>query len=133
MMPRRNGVEVCRELRATPQGQTVPVLITSGVFRSTRHRAEALRYGCQEFLGRGFSSGDLVKTVRDLLSGNNVLDRPPARRSEDRRAARPVAQRSVSPAPSPPAALRPLSPEASEASRPDGPATAGAPEGIAEL
>ena len=130
MMPRRNGFEVCRDLKATPQGQTVPVVITSGVFRSTRHRAEALRYGCQEFLGRGFSSGDLVKTVRDLLSGNNVLDRPPARRSEDRRAARPVAQRSVSPAPSPPAALRPLSPEAS---RPDGPATAGAPEGIAEL
>jgi len=48
----------------------VPVVITSHVLRSVRHRAEALNvYGCQEFLGRGFSLPDLVKTLHRLLPG----------------------------------------------------------------
>ena len=73
MIPRRNGFEVCRELKATAPGQQTPVVITSGVFRSVKHRTEALyTYGCQEFLGRGFSPADLVKAVRTLLPAGAV-------------------------------------------------------------
>ncbi|MGH9390641.1 MAG: response regulator transcription factor, partial [Vicinamibacteria bacterium] len=68
MIPKRNGFEVCRDLKKTPEGSRVPVVITSGVFKGWRYRSEALQtYGCQEFLGRGFSPADLVKTVRSLM------------------------------------------------------------------
>ena len=70
MIPRRNGFEVCRDLKATEAGRQTPIVITSGVFRSVRHRTEALHtYGCQEFLGRGFSPADLVTAVRGVLPG----------------------------------------------------------------
>src|SRR5262249_23973769 len=61
MIPRRNGFEVCKALKGTEAGRRTPVVITSGVFRSVKHRTEAVHtYGCQEFLGRGFSPADLV-------------------------------------------------------------------------
>ncbi len=70
MIPRKNGFEVCREIKARPDGRDIPVVITSDIHRGRRYRDDAMQvYGCQEFLERGFSPHELVAVVRRLLPG----------------------------------------------------------------
>ncbi len=59
----RDGVAVLRELRADPAFQRVPVVMTSGLDRST----ECLRDGANAFVLKPFAPAELIDTVRRLL------------------------------------------------------------------
>jgi DNA-binding response OmpR family regulator len=64
MLPRRNGYEVCRELRAA--GVTTPILMLTA--KDGEHdEAEALDTGADDYLRKPFSFVVLVARVRALL------------------------------------------------------------------
>ncbi|MGR8953612.1 MAG: hybrid sensor histidine kinase/response regulator, partial [Gammaproteobacteria bacterium] len=65
-MPRMNGIELTRHLRATPDLHAIPlVMITS---RSTeKHRTQADNAGVTLYLTKPFSDDDLIIRVTDLL------------------------------------------------------------------
>jgi two-component system response regulator MprA len=64
MLPGMNGLDVCRRIRAA--GHAFPVLMLT-VRRSESERAEGLRSGADDYVGKPFSLTELSERVRTLL------------------------------------------------------------------
>jgi len=67
-LPRKNGFEVCWEIKRTPEGADVPVLLMSAVYmpgdQDARFSAPSLAAG---FLAKPFDLADLLARVRHLI------------------------------------------------------------------
>lgn len=68
-LPKKNGFEVCFEVKRTERGRDLPLLLMSAVYRDADH---ALRYSqdelrAQGFLTKPFDLRDLLARVRELL------------------------------------------------------------------
>ena len=63
VMPRMNGIELCRELRKFSQ---VPILVLS-VRGEERSKVEALDSGADDYITKPFSTGELLARVRAAL------------------------------------------------------------------
>ena len=66
MMPRLNGFEVCRRIRAEPALAGVRVLMLSAKGRETEVK-QGLELGADAYVTKPFSTRDLVAEVRRLL------------------------------------------------------------------
>jgi two-component system OmpR family response regulator len=66
MLPKKLGVSVVRELR--DQGVSTPVLILSAL-HDEDHRVEGLNAGANDYLGKPFSTRELLARVRALWHG----------------------------------------------------------------
>ncbi len=70
MMPERDGLEVCRMLRATEGMQRVPVvMLTARVDEESK--TNALREGANDFLTKPFSPSELRLRVQHLLANSD--------------------------------------------------------------
>lgn len=68
-LPRKNGLEICREIKSRPGGRAMPVLLMSAVYSERGERApvahaDALADG---YLTKPFDLVALLATVRQLL------------------------------------------------------------------
>jgi two-component system OmpR family response regulator len=68
MLPKKLGVNVVRNLR--DRGLTTPVLILSAL-HDEEHRVEGLNAGANDYLGKPFSTRELLARVRSLWHGRN--------------------------------------------------------------
>jgi signal transduction histidine kinase len=66
-LPDLSGYEVCRLLKAAPETQSIPVLLTSAARTASEHRVEGLEAGADAYLVQPFESSELSATVRALL------------------------------------------------------------------
>ncbi len=66
MLPKKLGVSVVRELRE--KGVSTPVLILSAL-HDEDHRVEGLNAGANDYLGKPFSTRELLARVRSLWHG----------------------------------------------------------------
>jgi signal transduction histidine kinase len=66
-LPDLSGYEVCRLLKAAPETQSIPVLLTSAARTASEHRVEGLDAGADAYLVQPFESSELSATVRALL------------------------------------------------------------------
>jgi signal transduction histidine kinase len=66
-LPDANGFEICRELKADPATQSIPVLMTSAAFVKSRDKAQGLDSGAEGYLTTPIDPLELVATVRALL------------------------------------------------------------------
>ena len=65
-MPGISGLEVCRALRADPRSAgALIVIVTARVLKGDRE--QALAAGADHYLGKPFSPGELLDTVRHAL------------------------------------------------------------------
>jgi DNA-binding response OmpR family regulator len=68
MLPKKNGFELCHDLKQTPRGRETPILIMSSVYKGRRYRTEALhKYGSDEFLEKPIAEEKLLETVRGFV------------------------------------------------------------------
>ncbi|MGE0595437.1 MAG: response regulator transcription factor [Hyphomonadaceae bacterium] len=74
MLPKKQGVSVVRDLRG--KGVSTPVLILSAL-HDEDHRVEGLNAGANDYLGKPFSTRELLARVRALWHGR---DREPQTR-----------------------------------------------------
>lgn len=65
-MPSGTGVELCRQIRIFDQSTSI--LICSGAFTQADREAAALA-GAQGYVGKPFSSSDLIQALRAAVSG----------------------------------------------------------------
>jgi DNA-binding response OmpR family regulator len=80
MLPKKNGFEVCQELRQTPNGKNTPILITTAVYRGRKYRSQALHvHGASEYIEKPIADDQLVAIVRRFLQGST---KRPARTDE---------------------------------------------------
>lgn len=68
MLPKKQGVSVVKELRE--QGVSTPVLILSAL-HDEDHRVEGLNAGANDYLGKPFSTRELLARVRALWHGRD--------------------------------------------------------------
>jgi PAS domain S-box-containing protein len=71
-MPRMNGLEFCRELRADSELKTVPILLVSALQKGTESVVAGLRAGADDYLEVPFDSARLVAKVSRLLERSRV-------------------------------------------------------------
>lgn len=68
MMPRVDGYEVIRRLRADPGTASLPVLLLSARARSA-DAAAGLDAGADAYLSKPFRAEELAETIRGLIGG----------------------------------------------------------------
>ena len=66
MMPRKTGLEVCREVRENPDLQDVLIVLLTAKGRDT-DIAKGMAMGADAYVTKPFSTRDLVTTVRNIL------------------------------------------------------------------
>lgn len=71
-MPRMNGLEFCREIRADSELKTVPILLVSARQKDTESAVAGLRAGADDYLEIPFDSARLVAKVSRLIERSRL-------------------------------------------------------------
>jgi CheY-like chemotaxis protein len=70
LMPKLDGREMCRRLRADPETAAIRTVVMTGVYRSPAARREALmQYGVDEFLSKPLAVSELRVVLEKLTGG----------------------------------------------------------------
>jgi len=77
MLPRMDGLEVCRRLRAKPETASVPILMLSARGEET-DKVVGLELGADDYVTKPFSWKELRARVRALLRRRGSADQTPA-------------------------------------------------------
>ncbi len=69
LLPRKNGFEVCFDIKRSERGRTTPVLLMSAIYKDVEHAEQHARsnLGAAGFLVKPFELGDLLARVRSLI------------------------------------------------------------------
>lgn len=69
LLPRKNGFEVCFDIKRTERGRSTPVLLMSAVYKDVAHAEGYAKneLGAQGFLVKPFELSDLLTQVRTLI------------------------------------------------------------------
>ena len=70
MLPKKDGFEVCRQIRANPAWQGVKVVMLTAKGRDTEV-TKGLALGADVYMTKPFSTKDLVQQVKQLLGENS--------------------------------------------------------------
>jgi DNA-binding response OmpR family regulator len=68
VMPRMDGFEVCRELRAKDQTCNTPILMVT-TRGEALHVEEGYRAGCTDYICKPFDPSELLTKVKSYLAG----------------------------------------------------------------
>lgn len=66
MMPKKNGYEVCQELKSSPDFSDIYIIMLTAKGQA-EDRVKALESNADEFITKPFSLAELVKRVHQLL------------------------------------------------------------------
>jgi twitching motility two-component system response regulator PilH len=69
VMPRKNGYEVCREIKSDPSTQHVPVIICSSKGEDF-DKYWGMKQGADAYIVKPFQPKELVGTIKQLLRGD---------------------------------------------------------------
>ncbi len=67
MLPRRDGYEVCREIRSNPEWASVRIIMLTARGRDLDRR-KGMQLGADAYITKPFSTRDIVARVQDMLS-----------------------------------------------------------------
>jgi len=66
VMPRLDGFETCRRLRANPATRSVPIIIVT-TRGETQNREAGYAAGCNDFVTKPVNAGELLAKIRGLV------------------------------------------------------------------
>jgi putative two-component system response regulator len=73
MMPGMDGFEVCRRIKATPEGRLTPVVLITGL-SATEDRIKGINAGADDFLSKPIDINELLARTRSLLRLKQYTD-----------------------------------------------------------
>lgn len=76
LLPDGDGVELLREIRATPDSAGTPVMLLS-TETEVRNRVRGLTTGADEYVGKPYDAGYVVARARELVRKNESTDAQP--------------------------------------------------------
>lgn len=68
MIPKRNGYDVCRTIRANPAWKDIPILMLTAKGRDVE-REKGLALGADDYIAKPFSTRELTDKVKRHLGG----------------------------------------------------------------
>ena len=71
LMPRKNGIEVCRELRESPEFDGTKIVMLTAMSQES-DRVRAFKVGADDFITKPFSPQALLDKTRELLIDDGV-------------------------------------------------------------
>lgn len=71
MLPKKDGFEVCQQIRANPRWKSIKVVMLTAKGRDTEV-SKGLALGADAYMTKPFSTKDLVAKVRELLGLGTV-------------------------------------------------------------
>ncbi|HVZ81034.1 MAG TPA: ATP-binding protein [bacterium] len=71
MMPEKDGIEACREIKAEPATRTIPVLLLTA-WAEEKTKLAALQAGASDFLTKPFSTTELHVRVKNLIASHRT-------------------------------------------------------------
>ena len=80
VMPDMTGYEVCRQIRADPATQLLPVVMMTS--SGDQDKVDAIEAGADDFIARPFNPQELLSRVRSLLRIKEYHDTIQAQRAE---------------------------------------------------
>jgi DNA-binding response OmpR family regulator len=83
-MPGMDGYQVCRELKANPRTASIPVIFLSAN-TSLQHKLDGFAAGGVDYIGKPFSSEEVMARVYVHLRSGHVVRQDPMRRASDTR------------------------------------------------
>jgi DNA-binding response OmpR family regulator len=72
MMPKIDGFEVCEKIRANPLWEGIRIIILTAKGRDFE-RKKGISLGADDYMTKPFSTRDILKRVKELLSDNEDL------------------------------------------------------------
>ena len=69
MLPRRDGFDVCRAIRANPEWRRVKIIMLTAKGRDLDRR-KGLELGADDYITKPFSTREIVERVRGLLGAD---------------------------------------------------------------
>jgi DNA-binding response OmpR family regulator len=69
-----NGIDVCRQLKVSPETGLIPVILISGL-SDTEARMRGIEAGADEFISKPFSISHLLNLVGDFLKREKLQSR----------------------------------------------------------
>jgi DNA-binding response OmpR family regulator len=66
MIPKKNGYEVCEEIKKTPALKDIYIIIMTAIGQES-HREKGIKAGANEFITKPFSPMEIVTRARKLL------------------------------------------------------------------
>ncbi len=73
MLSKKNGLEVCKKIKMTPDGASVPVIIATSIYKGKNHSMKAkIEYKADEYVEKPISDEALVKLVKKHLKKDFV-------------------------------------------------------------
>jgi len=75
MMPKMDGIEVCRKLRAEENTANLPIIMLSGKAQEEDVRA-GIEAGANHYLSKPMVMNDLLDHLQDVISNRNNQQRP---------------------------------------------------------
>src|SRR5512135_3259471 len=70
MMPKMDGFQVCRLIKADPVLQTIPIILVTALNKGT-DRSSGMDAGADDFISKPFEEDQLLAVVRNALSRVN--------------------------------------------------------------
>ena len=71
MMPKLDGFEVCKAIRANPDWNSVRIIMLTAKGRDSE-REKGLELGADDYLTKPFSTRDILKRTKDVLAEARV-------------------------------------------------------------
>lgn len=73
MIPKKHGFEVCQEIKRTPEGKAVPILITTAVYKGRKYRTQAMHvHGCDEYIEKPCPPEQILEMVKRFVPPGRV-------------------------------------------------------------
>lgn len=74
LLPRKNGFELCFEVKRTEQGKSTHVLLMSAVYKDVLHAEKYSKYdlSAEAFLPKPFELSELLSRVRSLVGDSQT-------------------------------------------------------------
>jgi DNA-binding response OmpR family regulator len=66
MMPRKDGYEICQELRGAPEWQDIKIIMLTAKGRDVE-REKGLALGADDYITKPFATQEVVEKVKSLL------------------------------------------------------------------
>jgi putative two-component system response regulator len=73
LMPGMNGLDVCKQLKATPETRLTPVVLITGL-TATEDRIRGINAGAEEFLSKPIDFNELLARTKSLLKLKQYTD-----------------------------------------------------------